>query len=495
MNRNCLLLFLFLPFVFAFSYDLSSNKKQDKKKLKGLKGIEYIEAAKDFSIEYLREDDYELAADFIKLARKKAVQIGGKPNGAQCYISYSQKVLEDSGLKKDHLLFMLNYLNSAHELDQSETTSNQIETILNQVNSTSKDPDVLSAVYALAQKVSNDVKIIEELTKTSAQSLEQEALQNELELRQADISRLNLESAKNQILIEYSARLLDSVKYQRTIDSLNSVAISNELARKNKVLALESQKNRLKNILLGIVALTLLLLAWFFRKSVRFNSVLKSQKEAIALEKQNSENLLFNILPENIAHELKENGFVTPKLHSKATVMFLDFIGFSHISKKLNTKQLITRLDKCFGIFDNLCDEHGVEKIKTIGDAYMCISGLEGTPQQGAKRMAELALAIQSYLTEWNVELVKNGDPEFQARIGIHTGEIAAGVVGKKKFSFDVWGDTVNISSRMESKGEAGKVNISASTFELIKDDFNFEHRGAIDVKNMNKMSMYFIKE
>ncbi|MBR9921908.1 MAG: hypothetical protein GYB31_13790 [Bacteroidetes bacterium] len=211
-------------------------------------------------------------------------------------------------------------------------------------------------------------------------------------------------------------------------------------------------------------------------------------------EKAKSDDLLLNILPAETAEELKSNGSAKAQRFESVTVMFSDFIGFTNIAEKLEPEQLVKEIDYCFRAFDEIMEMYGVEKIKTIGDAYMCVGGLPGTSQKAAVQVVKAALEMQSFMHAIAVERDLSGKPHFEARIGIHSGPVVAGIVGIKKFAYDIWGDTVNIAARLESKGKSGKVNISKSTYELVKDVFNCSPRGKIKVKNKGDIEMYYVE-
>ncbi len=208
-----------------------------------------------------------------------------------------------------------------------------------------------------------------------------------------------------------------------------------------------------------------------------------------------SEALLLNILPKEIAEELKTNGSAAAKHFNEVTVMFTDFKGFTQISEKLSPAELIAEIHTCFKAFDNIINKYNIEKIKTIGDSYMCAGGLPVANKTNAIDVVNAALEIQQFMLTHLQERKNEGKEIFEIRIGIHSGPVVAGIVGVKKFAYDIWGDTVNIASRMESSGEAGKVNISGATFELVKDKFNCIHRGKIMAKNKGEIDMYFVEK
>ncbi len=213
-------------------------------------------------------------------------------------------------------------------------------------------------------------------------------------------------------------------------------------------------------------------------------------------EQRRSDNLLLNILPEQTANELKETGKSLAKRHEIVTILFADFVGFTIISENLPPEEMIKILDTYFRMFDELTEHYEIEKIKTIGDAYMAAGGIPIPTDDSVKNTVLAALEMQYFIGKRKVEMNKVGKPAFEMRMGIHTGPVVAGIVGVKKFQYDIWGDTVNTASRMESSGEVGKVNISKATYELLEDDpdFIFENRGKIEAKGKGEMDMYFVK-
>ncbi len=207
-----------------------------------------------------------------------------------------------------------------------------------------------------------------------------------------------------------------------------------------------------------------------------------------------SESLLLNILPKEISEELKTKGRAEARYFSAVTVMFTDFKNFTRISELLSPAELVAEIDTCFKAFDNIIIKHNIEKIKTIGDSYMCAGGLPVANGTHAMDVVCAGLEIKQYINVYSEERMKAGKEPFEIRIGIHSGPVVAGIVGFKKFAYDIWGDTVNIASRMESSGEAGKVNISGSTYEMVKNSFQFTYRNKIPAKNKGEIDMYFVE-
>ena len=225
-----------------------------------------------------------------------------------------------------------------------------------------------------------------------------------------------------------------------------------------------------------------------------FAFIFFGQRNRISKEKKRSDELLLNILPEETAEELKLTGSAQPKSFDLITVMFTDFKGFTQLSEKLTAKELVNEINECFSAFDHLMQKYGVEKIKTIGDAYMAAGGLPTPNNSHATDVVNAALSIQKFMEEHKAKKIAEGKLFFEIRIGVHTGPVVAGIVGVKKFAYDIWGDTVNTASRMESSGEVGRVNISGTTYEKVKDQFTCVHRGKIQAKGKGEIDMYFVE-
>lgn len=209
----------------------------------------------------------------------------------------------------------------------------------------------------------------------------------------------------------------------------------------------------------------------------------------LAEEKRRSEVLLLNILPQSIVHRMRGGETVIADRVMEATILFCDLVGFTTISQELPADRVIDFLSKIFAAFDRLAAEHGVEKIKTIGDAYMVAAGIPEAQPDHALRIAALALRMLAAVNA----IAEATDVKLQARIGVHTGPIVAGVIGTHKFAYDVWGDTVNTASRMESHSLPGRIQVSAETRAMLGDRFDFEARGTIDVKGKGVMETFFL--
>lgn len=230
------------------------------------------------------------------------------------------------------------------------------------------------------------------------------------------------------------------------------------------------------------------------RNAERFQEINKLYAELDA-EKHKSDKLLLNVLPVDIANELKINGRVEPVHYDNVSVLFTDFKGFTQLAEKMTPRELVDELDCCFSYFDQVVDKYGLEKLKTIGDSYMCASGIPKPSPTHALQAVYAALEILQFMELRKLHKVYEKTPYWDIRIGIHSGPLLAGVIGNKKFAYDVWGDTVNTASRMESSGVPGNVNISHTTFELVKDVFDCEYRGKVSAKNKGELDMYLVRE
>ena len=219
----------------------------------------------------------------------------------------------------------------------------------------------------------------------------------------------------------------------------------------------------------------------------------RKDKRTIHTEREKSERLLLNILPADVARELKEHGRTRPQRYESASVLFTDFEGFTQIAAELSPEELIGELDRCFSYFDQVSERYGLEKLKTIGDSFMCAGGIPVTNRTHAVDCVLAALEIQAFMNRMKEIKAEQGLPYWELRLGIHSGPLVAGVIGEKKFAYDVWGDTVNTASRLESGGVAGRVNVSSETHALVRDFFECEYRGRVPAKHKGEVDMYFV--
>ena len=297
----------------------------------------------------------------------------------------------------------------------------------------------------------------------------------------------------------------DSLYGAKTFQELQLI-ILNEQERKQQ---LRQEKEELQNryqliFLLSslFVFLLIVVILWLNnKKQKKTNLELSFQKKQIEMrtaqlveEKKKSDELLLNILPAETAEELKQKGFAEARQIDEVTVLFTDFKGFTQLSERLTPKELVGEINECFSAFDHIMGKYGVEKIKTIGDSYMAAGGLPTINTTHAFDVVNAALAIQQFMHAHKAQKESEGKLYFEIRIGVHSGPLVAGIVGVKKFAYDIWGDTVNTASRMESSSEIGQVNISESTYEIVKDQFVCTHRGKIQAKGKGELDMYFVE-
>lgn len=250
------------------------------------------------------------------------------------------------------------------------------------------------------------------------------------------------------------------------------------------------QQKLIRNALIVFLVLVLIITVGAIRNylnKVKVNKVLDKQKDEI-------ESLLLNILPEKVAKELQMFGYSTPRNYELVSILFTDFKSFTSISSGMTPKQLVEELNTFFQAFDNICETYKLEKIKTIGDSFMCAGGIPKPNNSNPIDAVRAGLEMQKFMHETNEKRIKEGKVVWDLRIGINSGPVLAGVVGKKKYAYDIWGSAVNLASRMESNGEPGKVNISENTYNLVKDKFVCQHRGKILAKNIGDVDMYFVE-
>jgi len=231
----------------------------------------------------------------------------------------------------------------------------------------------------------------------------------------------------------------------------------------------------------------------FARRQYMLEQIINNRTEDLIIEKEKTEALLANVLPTNTAAEIMAKGKATKIKYNFVTVLFSDIQGFTKIAEEMNPEVLIDELDKFFFYFDSVVEKYGIEKIKTIGDAYMCAGGIPEKNRTNPVEVILAALEMRIYMNKLKETSLVEGMKYWDIRIGIHTGTVVAGVVGHKKLSYDIWGDTVNTASRMESSGEGGKINISGTTYEFVKEFFTCEFRGKMPVKYKGELEMYFV--
>jgi class 3 adenylate cyclase len=290
------------------------------------------------------------------------------------------------------------------------------------------------------------------------------------------------------------AELKDTLYNIETKKKLNQLQFDFELSKKEveinlKEARIKSEKQARTGVTIGLGLLLIIAFIIYrnYLQKSRTNKILDKQKDQI-------ENLLLNILPREVASELQAKGQATPRYYEKVSVLFTDFVGFTKIADSLSPHDVVAELNDCFMAFDEIINIYKLEKIKTVGDAYMCAGGIPVENEGHTNNIIRASLDINEYMRTKNAKRRAEGLPPWELRIGIHTGPVVAGVVGKNKYAYDIWGSTVNIASRMESNGEPGKVNISSATYELIREKFDCIYRGKISAKNIGDIDMYFVE-
>ena len=321
----------------------------------------------------------------------------------------------------------------------------------------------------------------------SLQLAQQYELKDQISEANLKLSQLYEKAGNTEASLAYYKKHIlfrDSVNNIRSVQKMADLRTDYEVSQKQIEVDLLNQQRRNQRIILislfiilGLAAIILGTLYWYYR--------------SISREKKRSESLLLNILPAATARELKQNGKVDAVRFDQVTVLFTDFVQFTRVAEQVEPEQLVKSIDFYFKGFDEITTEYGLEKIKTVGDSYMCACGL---PTENPAHARNVIMAAKEMIKLVNNKLGSvDGLSHFEVRIGIHTGPVVAGIVGIKKWQYDIWGDTVNIASRMESKSEPGRINLSETTWLQIKDEFPCEYRGEIEVKNRGPLRMYFL--
>jgi class 3 adenylate cyclase/Tfp pilus assembly protein PilF len=286
----------------------------------------------------------------------------------------------------------------------------------------------------------------------------------------------------------------DSLYNLDTKKKLNQLQFDFELTKKQGEIVLQEAKIKSEQqarlgVTIGLVLLLIIAV-------IIYRNYLQKAKTNKILDKQNNEieSLLLNILPKEVAYELQVSGKAKPRFFEEVSVLFTDFKGFTSMADKMQPEAVVRELNECFIAFDSIMEKYNIEKIKTIGDAYMCAGNIPSPDPDHAYKIIKAGMDIQKFMELYNLLRAERGEEAWEIRIGIHIGPVVAGVVGKKKYAYDIWGGTVNIASRMESNGTPGRVNISAYTYEIVKHRFECSHRGKIFAKNLGELDMYYVE-
>ena len=298
-------------------------------------------------------------------------------------------------------------------------------------------------------------------------------------LQKDELDRINI---RKQQLVEalQSGKSLDSIAYEQD--------------RQYQELKLQKSQS-FRNVLLLILGFTILFVSFFYRRFIenqKQKHILEQKNRQIEDEKQRSDELLLNILPTAIAEELKNGGKAKARKYEQASVLFVDFKNFTKISEQLSPEDLVAELDHYFKAFDFIIGQYKLEKIKTIGDAYMVASGLSDRITSPVS-IVRAALEMQEFLSDMKAEKQPQNKPFFEARMGIHTGPVVAGVVGIKKFAYDIWGDTVNIAARLQDASDPACINVSEAVYNEVRYTFRCHYRGKFPAKNKGNIDMYYV--
>ena len=438
---------------------------------------------------YLKEKNYSKALLYFTTSLELATNSDDKQVQAEVLYnigtlyrskndrSESVKYLKRSILIADTIRNNLQKSTSLVELGIVYLESNKIRAAINncdnglllaeQLNAVSIQEEACECLYEAYKSIDDPLKAL----KYNEQMY---ALRDSLHLKKTSDKILNMKFEKEM--------LLDSIAH---VEKERKA----ELAHQKIVQKKEQQRN-----IFIIAGCFVLLVAVGIFSRLRF---VKRSKARLQIEKDRSEHLLHNILPEEVAEELKQKGYVDAQDFEAASILFTDFKSFTETASHLTPQELVEEINVCFKAFDEIIEQYQIEKIKTIGDAYMAAGGLPRPDAKAVKRTILAAIEMQTFVAKRKRENTVRGKTAFDMRVGIHVGPIVAGIVGVKKFQYDVWGDTVNIASRMESNGEIGKVNISNDTYTLVKGepDLVFEYRGKITAKGKGEMEMYFVSK
>lgn len=355
------------------------------------------------------------------------------------------------------------------------------------------------AVYLISLSeiaaANNDLPTSLEYANRSLELSQARGLKEQISEAHLQLFKLHKEAGNYEISLQHYTDHIafrDSVRNIEAVQQMANLRTDYELAQKQIEVDLGNQRARNGLIVsiatgIGLIMLSLLALAMYRR-----NQYMQKTQKIIKEEQARSKDLLLNILPRQTAAELLEKGKVTAKKFESVSVLFTDFVGFTKYAEILEPEQLVQGMDFYYGHFDSIMEKFGLEKIKTVGDSYMCAGGIPDPDSDHAVKIVQAAQEIVAFV-EKAKEDRENKKIRFDIRIGINSGPLVAGVVGTKKFAYDIWGDTVNVASRMESNSEAGKINISENTYNLVKDHFDCEARGALAIKNHGKMKMYYV--
>ena len=534
---------IFILLLFTFLYDSNAQSSKIATQImivESAKGSEKINAQIRLSELYMAEDFYKKAIKPAKEAKKAALETNRKELAAialnrEGKATYSSKILrgrkKGEKLLKESLSVLPNGRNISLKIENLELLEKYSRLRGNAMDSYNykkqlavikglpmpKPPEKVGGRFNKKRKMIEEISEEKELLSEQKEELSDELksataetkqlktqrskMDRALTIQRERISNLSKSQMEQEMELMEKARLLDSLEFVRVLDSFKLKQQMVVLKEQNMELRQQSMKLDLqksqRNFWGALAAIGLLvgLGLWSRYRGIKKHSEeLEEKNELIAKEQERSDELLLNILPKTVAEELKEKGVAKARKYDLVTVLFTDFVGFSKSASEMAPEVLVYELDFYFKKFDEIISKYGLEKIKTIGDSYMCAGGLPERSANHPFKVIKAAIEIQAFVNQWMDHKKAKGEVYFEARLGIHSGPIVAGVVGKKKYAYDIWGNTVNIASRLESACEPGQINISKATYDLIKNGFEAESRGKISAKNIGEIEMYYVK-
>jgi class 3 adenylate cyclase/tetratricopeptide (TPR) repeat protein len=432
--------------------------------IKDKKGI--VETYSDISDIWLSQKDYKNALNYASQARTLANNLGVMAVESKALKNLSA-IYEATGKYDSAYISFNSFIALRDSIDnvekQKQVTKKTLQFEFSKTENALKQQQLITSAQ-LKEQILIATKQQQELT------LKQNAV--DIANKQQELQRLAY--LKSQADLQYEQSQSQAKEERLVLAEKDRDLQATQVSLQQSQLLLQDNELRAQRVqqYLYLIGLFLLgLLSFFIFRNFKLQ---QKTNNIIQLEKQKSDDLLLNILPAEVASELKEKGHASAKLFDEVTVLFTDFVNFTKVSEHLSPQELVSELHFCFKVFDEIVEKHGLEKIKTIGDAYMAVSGLPMANGAHAHNAARAAIEIRQF-----IQARKQTNPDsFDIRIGLNSGAVVAGIVGVKKFAYDIWGDTVNTAARMESNSEPGKINISQSTFALINNDFTCIHRG-----------------
>ncbi len=430
----------------------------------------------DIGIVYSSLKEYSKAMEYYKQALVIDYEVDNKDGKGEIYANIGTDYFTQNNYP-EALQYSFRSLRLYQELGNKDGIAVELDAIGEAYLAIAKEDSAVPA-----EKAVNLNKAVEYLEQGSVISKEIGNLEHQIEFSR-DISDAyflagNCDAALRSLKV-YTT-LKDSVFSDQNKVKLAGLEKQRETELAARLARLETLRKRNE---------TLVIFGGFFVLITIIGIVIWNNRKVTA-EKQRSDELLLNILPAKVAEELKATGKSEARYFDPVTVIFTDFVDFTIHAEKMSPAELIAELHMCFKAFDDISGKYGIEKIKTAGDAYMAVSGLPVASSAHAVNMVNAALEIRDFML---ARKEKMGERAFEIRLGIHSGSVVAGIVGVKKFAYDIWGDTVNTAARMEQNSVAGRINISQTTYDLVHDFFNCSYRGEIEAKNKGNMKMYFV--